>query len=75
MEWHALVSNSYWQITKKVPDVKQKAILMFVYITTTSKEQDGAYKISLQFWKTGYLDVTKAKEKQWLQVWIIYYVF
>ena len=55
-------------------DVKQETILMFVYITTTSKEQDGADKISLQFWKTVYLGVTKAKEKQLLHVWIIYYV-
>ena len=47
---------------------------MFVYITTASKEQDGADKISLQFWKAVYLDVTKAKEKQLLHVWIIYYV-
>ena len=28
------------------------------------REQDRAHKISLQFWKTGYLDLTKTKEKQ-----------
>ena len=36
---------------------------MFVYITTSAKKEekpeDGADKISLQIWKTGYLDVTK----------------
>ena len=35
------------------------------------KPEDGADKISLQFWKTGYLDVTKTKEKQLLHISLI----
>ena len=31
-------------------------------IITPTREQDGADKLSLQFWKTGYLDVTKTIE-------------
>ena len=41
-----------------------------VYITTPAKKEEkrdhggeGADKFSLQFWKTGYLDVTKTKNK------------
>ena len=40
--------------------------LRLVYITNLAKREekpeDGADKISLQFWKTGYLDVTKTKK-------------
>ena len=32
--------------------------------TSPATEQDGAGKVSLQFWKIGYLDVTKTKRKQ-----------
>ena len=35
------------------------------------KPEDGADKISKQFWETGYLDVTKTKEKQLLHILLI----
>ena len=38
------------------------------------RKQDGADKISLQFWKTGSLDVTKTKEKQLLHISLIWCV-
>ena len=35
------------------------------------KPEDGADKISKQFWKTGYLDVIETKEKDLLHILLI----